>query len=447
MMISALNLNRSKRGVRSSVVELPAAASDASSPQGTPQAQIQSGGSSSGDGSAHHTGAASSGPSRVPWRRPRSLLRLPGSAASRRQRTTVEVLPDPPRGRRTTSPSPQPGSRPAPSVLPTTRQYGRPSAQAVPRVPSRSPLLLTAGDDSSGSDRPAAQATGDRRPSRVVPSVIDLAGGNAVRAGASRSPSPESTNAVVRHVDEGMRDIERRRLAREATRRAREAERRLRDAQAGYDSEFDMDTPTPTLSQEQILRLQSLSPVVTDLTGSLTQWEFDMYTTTVLPSSEEDDTAALQYMLDLEREEEDKKKKKEEGEEEKEEQEEEEEKEEEEEEEEAKEEEEEEEDAKEEEEEEEEEEAKDEEGGGGGEDDAGFKDGRVKQKKKGKGKRKRKTSFKRKKYDDCAICLDSITPFEGRTTLPCGHVFHWVCAHTLLLNYSSQCPSCRKEVA
>ncbi|CBJ33822.1 conserved unknown protein [Ectocarpus siliculosus] len=417
MMISALNLNRSKRGVRSSVVELPAAASDASSPQGTPQAQIQSGGSSSGDGSAHHTGAASSGPSRVPWRRPRSLLRLPGSAASRRQRTTVEVLPDPPRGRRTTSPSPQPGSRPAPSVLPTTRQYGRPS-EAVPRVPSRSPLLLTAGDDSSGSDRPAAQATGDRRPSRVVPSVIDLAGGNAVRAGASRSPSPESTKAVVRHVDEGMRDIERRRLAREATRRAREAERRLRDAQAGYDSEFDMDTPTPTLSQEQILRLQSLSPVVTDLTGSLTQWEFDMYTTTVLPSSEEDETAALQYMLDLEREEEDKKKKKEKGEEEKEEQE-----------------------------EEEEEEAKEEEGGGGGEDDAGFKDGRVKQKKKGKGKRKRKTSFKRKKYDDCAICLDSITPCEGRTTLPCGHVFHWVCAHTLLLNYSSQCPSCRKEVA
>ncbi|CAM9358766.1 unnamed protein product [Ectocarpus sp. 8 AP-2014] len=389
MMISALNLNRAKRGVSPSVVELPAAASDAARPPGTPQTQIQSGRSSSANGSAQPTGAASSGPSRVSWRRPRSLLRLPGSAASRRQRTTVELLPEPRRGRRTTSPSPQPGSRPAPSVLPTTRQYGE-TSEAVPRVPSRSPLLLTAGDDSSGSERPAAQATGRGRPSRVVPNVIDLAGGNAVRAGGSRSSASESTNPVVRHVDEGMRAIEDRMRARETERRAREADRQLRVEQDGYDSEFDMDTPSPPLSEEQILRLQSLSPVVTDLSGTLNQWELDMYTTTVLASSEKSQTAALQYTQDVEREKEEEKKRKEEGNSWEEEEEDEEEEEEEEEDKDAEEEE-------EEKEEEDEEDKKEEEGLGGGESDAGFQDGRAKQTKRGKGKRKRKACFKRKK--------------------------------------------------
>lgn len=278
MFLEALNRNRAKRGAIASVVELPTEASSAASAAPPPSPTLtqsrsggssgSAGGSSGTGGSAEQTGRlqscmsnASGGAARTPWRRPRSLLRLPGSAAARRQRTTIEVLPDGRGGGRTISPPAQGDRVPASSVRPNTRQYGRPPEDS-PRLPSRAPLLLTDGVEVVGADdNTVATGDGGRRPSRAVPRVINL-------AGASPPSSPESTNPVIRFVDEGMREIEGRRRAREARERAREADRRARGEGGVSDDEFDMDSPGPLLTTEQMIGGQSLSPVVQDLSKS-----------------------------------------------------------------------------------------------------------------------------------------------------------------------------------
>ncbi|CAN0344893.1 unnamed protein product, partial [Ectocarpus sp. 4 AP-2014] len=254
MFLEALNRNRAKRGATASVVELPAEGSSAAPPPPTTLTQSRSGGSSSGGGCAQRTGRlqsrqdnVSSGPARTSWRRPRSLLRLPGSAAPMRQHTTIEVLPDERRGERTVSPPAQGHSVPAPCVLRITRQPPTPPDD-IPPIPSRTTLLPTDGVEVVGAEGGAVEpGVGGRRPSRAVPGVIDL-------ARASPPSSPESTNAVIRMVDEGMREIEGRRRAREAERRARGADRWARDEGRGSDDEFDMDSPLPLLTTEQILR-------------------------------------------------------------------------------------------------------------------------------------------------------------------------------------------------
>lgn len=60
--------------------------------------------------------------------------------------------------------------------------------------------------------------------------------------------------------------------------------------------------------------------------------------------------------------------------------------------------------------------------------------------------RKRITELERAREENCAICTDGFAPNEAVASLPCGHMFHEVCAESWIRRVAS-CPLCRTAVA
>lgn len=56
------------------------------------------------------------------------------------------------------------------------------------------------------------------------------------------------------------------------------------------------------------------------------------------------------------------------------------------------------------------------------------------------------TDLERAREDSCAICTDCFSRHEEISALPCGHMFHEVCAESWIRRAAS-CPLCRTEVA
>ncbi|CAN0276978.1 unnamed protein product, partial [Ectocarpus fasciculatus] len=317
-LIEALNSNRAKRGAVSSVVELPDPSFSPAPHRGTTIARDERTVPSPSAGPAIQQSGrpqAGIGAGPAPWPRPRATrsLRLPVFPP---RRTTIEVLPDEPRRRR--HPLLTLGNRRAVSSgLPVIRRGGRPN-EATPRLPSPSPLLLTDGVEDGAAERSTVgRSPSTTRPSPHVLGVTDGAGASAVDlAGLSPPSSPESTNPVIRYVDAGMREIAARRRQREVAARALTTARRAAE-EDGAPGVIDLaDSPPGRGGVGQVLQGRSMSPVVQDLTKTLSVHEIECCTETVAGGSNAADVAShARYVQQLKEEEEERKLAKEEEEE------------------------------------------------------------------------------------------------------------------------------------
>ena len=59
----------------------------------------------------------------------------------------------------------------------------------------------------------------------------------------------------------------------------------------------------------------------------------------------------------------------------------------------------------------------------------------------------RKYRPKKETSDNCVICVDEFIEEDQVRVLPCNHVFHPQCIDEWLVNHSSLCPLCKKEVS
>ena len=59
----------------------------------------------------------------------------------------------------------------------------------------------------------------------------------------------------------------------------------------------------------------------------------------------------------------------------------------------------------------------------------------------------RKYHSKKEASDNCVICVDEFIEEDQVRVLPCNHVFHPQCIDEWLVNHSSLCPLCKKEVS
>ena len=59
----------------------------------------------------------------------------------------------------------------------------------------------------------------------------------------------------------------------------------------------------------------------------------------------------------------------------------------------------------------------------------------------------RKYNSKKEASDNCVICVDEFIEEDQVRVLPCSHIFHPQCIDEWLVNHSSLCPLCKKEVS